>query len=249
MEEQRARWARELTLIDVADAFPHLPVHEKELEHTLTPDIEGDGFLLFRALLFGFRTAPLLWSRVAAWTSTLLQSCLPAEEAKHQTYLDDSLWALQGTLARRNLVLGFILHTMAALGFKLSVTKGERGASVTWAPGGPEDSDGQAVLAFRGSTQNQVDPEGLLCRHGGQGRRDPPRERGVKEGGASRPQEQERPLRCQKARRGQASTPPVPQRDEGSTIKKSFTDGPQHGKGVHHHGRLTRGTGRGTGDQ
>ena len=38
--------------------------------------------------------------------------------------------------------------------------------------------------------------------------------------------------------RGQASTPPVPQRDEGSTIKKSFTDGPQHGKGVHHHGRL-----------
>lgn len=176
MEEQRARWAGELTLIDVADAFPHLPVHEKELEHTLTPDIEGDRFLLFRALLFGFRTAPLLWSRVVAWTSRLLQSCLPAEEAKHQTYLDDSLWALQGTLARRNLVLGFILHTMAALGFKLSVTKGERGASVTWAPGGPEDSDGQAVLAFRGSTQNQVDPEGLLCRHGGQGRRDPLRE-------------------------------------------------------------------------
>ena len=133
VEEQRSRWARELTLIDVADAFPHLPVHEKELEHALTPDIEGEGFLLFRALLFGFKTAPLLWSRIAAWTSRLLQSCLPPEEAQHQTYLDDSLWALQGTLARRNLVLSFILHTMAALGFKLSVTKGERGSSVTWA--------------------------------------------------------------------------------------------------------------------
>lgn len=51
VEEQRARWIRELTLIDIADAFPHLPVHEKELEHTLTPDVEGDGYLLFRALL------------------------------------------------------------------------------------------------------------------------------------------------------------------------------------------------------
>lgn len=127
IDEQRARRGRELTLIDIADAFPHLPVHEKELEHTLTPDIEGDGFLLFRALLFGFHTAPLLCSRVAAWTSRLLQSCLPPEEAQHQTYLDDSLWALQGTLARRNLLLGFVLHTMSALGFKLSVGKGERG--------------------------------------------------------------------------------------------------------------------------
>ena len=97
VEEQHGKWSRELTLIDIADAFPHLPVHEKELEHTLTPDIEGDGFLLFRALLFGFRTAPLLWSRMAAWTSRMLQSCLPQEEAQHQTYLDDSLWALQGT--------------------------------------------------------------------------------------------------------------------------------------------------------
>ena len=54
VEEQKERWARELTLIDIADAFPHLPVHEKELEHCITPDIHGDGFLLFRALLFGF---------------------------------------------------------------------------------------------------------------------------------------------------------------------------------------------------
>ena len=129
--EQKARWTRELTLIDIADAFPHLPVHEKELEHTLTPDVEGDGYLLFRALSFGFRTAPLLWSRMAAWTSRVLQACLPHDEAQHQTYLDDSLWALQGTLARRNVILSFVLYTMAAIGFKLSVGKGERGSAVT----------------------------------------------------------------------------------------------------------------------
>ena len=48
-------------------------------------------------------------------------------------YLDDSLWAIQGQLERRNLLLGFIIHTLAAIGLKVSVAKGERGASVTWA--------------------------------------------------------------------------------------------------------------------
>lgn len=133
MEEKRSRWGRELVLIDIQDAFPHLAVHAKELEHCLTPDVDGSGFLLFRALLFGFKTAPLLWSRYAAWVSRMLQSCVPPHEGQHQTYLDDSAWCLQGTLQRRNLVLGFILHTLAAIGMKVSVAKGERGANITWA--------------------------------------------------------------------------------------------------------------------
>ena len=58
---------------------------------------------------------------------------MPPEEAQHQTYLDDSLWVIQGQLERRNLLLGFVIHTLAAIGLKVSVAKGERGASVTWA--------------------------------------------------------------------------------------------------------------------
>ena len=133
-EEQRARWAREMVLVDVSDAFPHLGVHPKELEHCLAPDVEKeDTFLLFRAMLFGYKTAPLLWSRVAAWTARVIQSCVPSEEGQHQVYLDDSFWCLQGTLARRNLLLGFILYTMSALGMEISARKGERGDRVVWA--------------------------------------------------------------------------------------------------------------------
>ena len=133
-EEMREMWAREMILIDVSDAFPHLAVHERELEHCLAPAVDGsDDFVLFRALLFGFKTAPLLWSRVAAWTARVVQSCVPLDEGQHQVYLDDSFWCMQGTLARRNHLLGFILHTMSALGIEVSVRKGERGDRVVWA--------------------------------------------------------------------------------------------------------------------
>ena len=48
-------------------------------------------------------------------------------------YLDDSCWVVQGTLARRNLILAFIIYTMAALGLNISIQKGERGDCITWA--------------------------------------------------------------------------------------------------------------------
>lgn len=47
-------------------------------------------------------------------------------------YLDDSFWCLQGSLARRNIILSFIIYTMSALGLEISIAKGERGVSVTW---------------------------------------------------------------------------------------------------------------------
>eukprot|EP00435_Cladocopium_sp_Y103_P069897 s29_g34.t1 len=131
-QEMTERWSREMVLVDVSDAFPHLAVHHQELEHCLTPGLAEDEFYLFRSLLFGYKTAPLLWSRVAAWVARFLQSCVPVHEGQHQVYLDDSFWVLQGPLNRRNVVLGFVLYSMAALGFSISVQKGERGAAVTW---------------------------------------------------------------------------------------------------------------------
>ena len=108
-----------------------LAVAEEEKGHCLAPALDGDHWLLFVALLFGYKTAPLTWSRVAALVARLVQS-IPAERGMHQVYLDDSLWVLCGTLAARNSTLACILTTMAALGLKLSLAKGERSAAVTW---------------------------------------------------------------------------------------------------------------------
>ena len=127
----KERWNRELVVIDISDAYMSLGVHPKEHEHCLAPGLDSD-YVMFVAMLFGFKTAPLVWSRVAAWLSRLLQATTPVEFAQHQTYLDDQLWMLQGSLQQRNEVLGVILLTMAALGFKVNVRKGERGSNVVW---------------------------------------------------------------------------------------------------------------------
>ena len=125
-------YARELAVIDVSDAFMSLAVDERELPHTLAPNIESEDFYMFVALLFGYKTAPLLWSRVAALLSRLIQSAVPGSVGQHQTYLDDAAWVLQGSLAERNETLAFILYTMAALGFRISLQKGMRSTQVTW---------------------------------------------------------------------------------------------------------------------
>jgi hypothetical protein len=80
-------YAKELAVIDVSNAFMSLAVEEKELPHTRAPNIDTDDFYMFVALLFGYKTAPLLWSRVAALLSRLLQSAIPGSSHHHQTYL------------------------------------------------------------------------------------------------------------------------------------------------------------------
>eukprot|EP00438_Fugacium_kawagutii_P028344 Skav219239 [mRNA] locus=scaffold1242:54882:56198:- [translate_table: standard] len=111
-----------------------LGIATKELPHTMAPSIDeelGD-FYIFPALLFGFKTAPLLWSRTAALLARLLQSAVPGEEGMHQVYLDDALWILQGSLRDRNSNLAFILSTATVLGFRISLLKGERSTQVQW---------------------------------------------------------------------------------------------------------------------
>ena len=87
---------------------------------------------MFVALLFGYKTAPLLWSRVAALLSRLLQSLVQGGEGQYQTYLDDGLWVLQGALETRNSILAMILTTLFALGLKVSLKKGMRSSQVQW---------------------------------------------------------------------------------------------------------------------
>ena len=125
-------WAKEWVIIDIHDAFMHLGVHPDEIKHCMAPSPQAGEIIVFIAVLFGFKTAPLVWARLAALTSRILQCALDPVEAAHQTYLDDAIWALQGGLQRRNVILAFILYTLRALGFIVSMAKGARGREVTW---------------------------------------------------------------------------------------------------------------------
>ena len=65
-------YTRELVVVDISDAFMALGVHEEERAHTLAPEVSGPNFYMFVALLFGFKTAPLLWSRTASLLARML---------------------------------------------------------------------------------------------------------------------------------------------------------------------------------
>ena len=86
----------ELTVIDVSDAFMALLVHPSEHQHTLAPGLEEGTLLSFVALLFGFKVAPLLWSRVAPLLARLLQGAVDRRDGQHQCYLDPDMDATRG---------------------------------------------------------------------------------------------------------------------------------------------------------
>jgi len=122
----------ELALVDVSDAFTVLPVHRDELKHTLTPSTKPDEMLVFQALLFGYKVAPLLYSRFASVLARMLQAGVRLDRGGHQVYLDDSLWVLQGSLETTNKTLGFILNTMGCLGVRVALKKGARANNANW---------------------------------------------------------------------------------------------------------------------
>ena len=80
-------YARELVMIDISGAFMALGVYPDEHPHTLAPNLDPGEFYLFAALLFSYKTAPLLWFRVAALWARMSRSFFRGHEAQHQVYL------------------------------------------------------------------------------------------------------------------------------------------------------------------
>lgn len=64
----------EFVLIDLEDAICHWPAHREELRHCVTPDEHEENALMWVAMLFGFRAAPLLMCRLASAVGQLIQA-------------------------------------------------------------------------------------------------------------------------------------------------------------------------------
>ena len=60
-----------------SDAFMSLAVRECELPHTLAPEVQPDDFILFCALLFGYKTAPPAMVKIG---SMLSKRCFKEEK-------------------------------------------------------------------------------------------------------------------------------------------------------------------------
>ena len=122
----------EFILVDLADAFCHFAVDSRELKHCVTPDETSEGCLVWVAMLFGFRGAPLVMGRLSSAIGRLLSSLMADFEGQMQIYVDDLAIALQGPQQHRNYILACLLYTLAAFGVQTSLKKGERGRRVQW---------------------------------------------------------------------------------------------------------------------
>lgn len=86
---------KEFILVDLADAFCHFAVDGRELRHCVTPDETSSGCLVWVAMLFGFRGAPLMMGRLSSAIGRLLSSLMADFEGQMQIYVDDLVIALQ----------------------------------------------------------------------------------------------------------------------------------------------------------
>ena len=126
--EEVRDWAMELVGGDLQDAFCHCAVDPAEQAHCLVPGLDND-MVLFKAMLFGFRAAPLIMGRLSACMSRMWQSFLLSHEGNLQCY---TLLVIQGTKDERNSMISLLLYTAWAMGINLAYPKGERGARLVW---------------------------------------------------------------------------------------------------------------------
>ena len=121
----------ELVGADLSDAYCHFGVANEELKNCLAPALEEDEILVFCAMLFGFKGAPLIMGRLSAALARLWQSMI-MRDGELQLYMDDPLFGIVGPRSRRRGVLAMLLYTAAAMGVNLAYHKGERGLRLCW---------------------------------------------------------------------------------------------------------------------
>ena len=137
----------EFFLLDLKDAFCHFGVAEKELRHCVSPGLEPGTGIIWCAMLFGFKAAPLLMARLASAIGRLLQSLFHPARCQIQIYVDDVMMIVKGDRPYRANLLALALYTLGAFGVQLSLDKGERGKRVTWIGTGFELEKDHLVLA------------------------------------------------------------------------------------------------------
>ena len=119
-----------LMSLDFADAFKQIPVRESEQRY-LSGQM-GIGWFYYRTVLFGIRTGPLVWGRVAALASRCTQSMFHEMRLRVQLYVDDPMVSMRGTPEQIHDMTNRVLMLWRTLGLKISWAKGALGEEADW---------------------------------------------------------------------------------------------------------------------
>ena len=122
----------EIVGADLADAFCHFGICEAERRNCLAPSPREGRVILFKAMLFGFKGAPLIMGRLSGALARMWQALLAGGRGMVQIYMDDPIIFLAGPRDERARNLSMLLYSARAMGLNLAFEKGDRGAHVKW---------------------------------------------------------------------------------------------------------------------
>ena len=140
--------------LDFSDAFKHLAVRENEYRY-LSGRALG-GFFVYKTVLFGIKTGPLVWGRMAALIARSTQSLFHISRCRLQIFVDDPLIVARGTVEQLNSIFNVILLWWLTLGLKVAWTKGAVGTDAEWI-GAKLTVDDQAGFVRVSVTSSKVD--------------------------------------------------------------------------------------------
>ena len=116
--------------LDFSDAFKHLHVRLNE-QRFLSGTALG-GYFVYKTVLFGVRTGPLVWGRMAALVARSTQALFHSDRCRLQVFVDDPLLVARGTQQQLANIYTMVLLWWMILGLQIAWHKGTMGAEVEW---------------------------------------------------------------------------------------------------------------------
>ncbi len=117
-------------VLDFRDAFKQLPVHPSE-QRFLGGAALG-GYFIYKVVLFGIKSGPLVWGRIAAYLMRLTAATIYDLPARLHCYVDDPILTVAGAPAARQRTALLVVILWLAVGGDLSWAKGQYGCRVDW---------------------------------------------------------------------------------------------------------------------
>jgi hypothetical protein len=123
----------ELLVLDFSDAFWNIPLAAEE-RRFFVGQLRGKFYVFLRAAQ-GSRNGPLAWAGVISLVMRLVQAVFWERgvcPVRLNTYVDDPLAMIRGTVAERRRLIAMLILLWRALGLPLAFSKGCLGRSVGW---------------------------------------------------------------------------------------------------------------------
>ena len=119
-----------IATLDFSDAFKHLQV--RRTEQRFLAGQAKEGFFVYKTVLFGVKTGPLVWGRMAGLIARSTQALFSDDSYRLQVFVDDPIIVAKGTSEEIKRMVDLTLIWWSVLGLRIAWNKGTFGEHGEW---------------------------------------------------------------------------------------------------------------------